>query len=560
MTLFALSRDDAATLLEVLVDVAGDDPQALRARRAAFEDTWRRAARGMAVTGAANIARLADDKAIVGKLYTLLADGPEIQAVDEFVARFVIWQGPGVVIDREMIAQDMTRPYMTRTQFIRSYGHMFAEIGGKPRLLPEMLFSMDATTRVQGVTFQPGGPEIIQAGDGDRLNHWSGFAIPPYDGEVSQYEVGKFLAYLYLVLAAKNDAHYEWLLAWIADIFQHPAQKPGTALVLVGTTGIGKTFLGEHILGPIIGEKHYVQTNSVEALTGNFNAPFGNKLLIQCDEAINPRQRAVAARLKSLITDKVQRIEPKGIDAHFVPNHARLLFTTNEEDAIFLNQGYDDRRYTVLEPSACEKGNVKEYWLPFLAWLAKPETLPRIHRHLLDHEYDKTLIRAPLQTEAKERMQQRNWDPFEAWVAEMLSRNHPLSEAAHEHWSDAPLLVEQGWNQMIDRSAWPEWLSPEALARDYRLFLKADHWRTTAAMPSALIMRALRQRGLYPDGGVTRRVQFTTEDPRTKRLRKHRVRLVRCLDRAAVAEHMLRRHGFRVDEGSADQTDEIDEW
>ena len=107
------------------------------------------------------------------------------------------------------------------------------------------------------------------------------------------------------------------------------------------------------------------------------------------------------------------------------------MFTSNEqEDAIHLDQGYDDRRYTVLEVPAIHQATpynneLKEYWLPFIKWLEVEDNISRLHRYLLDHEYDRSLIRLPLQSEAKERMQQRSWDVIDGWLATMLSRGHP---------------------------------------------------------------------------------------------------------------------------------------
>jgi hypothetical protein len=85
------------------------------------------------------------------------------------------------------------------------------------------------------------------------VNQWKGWAVEPCPQRVMDEEVEPFTDYVRSIVCSGNDDHYEWVMAWLADIFQHPGEKPGTALVLVGVQGAGKTFLGEHVLGKIIG-------------------------------------------------------------------------------------------------------------------------------------------------------------------------------------------------------------------------------------------------------------------------------------------------------------------
>ena len=549
--LFSMSRESAAVFVDTFLDVVQADPARAKKWRHSFDVTWSKADKGDPVKGATSLGKIVGDPDLVTALYALLTDSPEVHNIDRFMERFAIWKGPAQVIDLEMVRNGNPRPYMSRQQFASSYGHEFVEMSGGRRLLPEMMWSMSAAQRVSGVTFEPGGDEIVRAREGDQVNLWSGYAVEPWSKPVPASDIGMFLDYIWDIICSRREESYQWVIAWIADIFQHAANKSGTTLVLVGLSGVGKTFLGENILGKIIGDRHYSQTNSIDHLTGSFNSLYSNQLLIQCDEAMNVRQRSAAAKLKALITDAKQRVEPKGIDAFFMPMHSRFLFTSNEtEDAMYLNQGFDDRRYTVLEVSASKKGMIDEYWGPFGAWLDLPDTLPKIHRYLMDLEYVKASIKLPLRTAAKEKMQQRSWDDFDAWLGEMLSRNHPLSEESHDHWTKAPLERSVGsFIQMLDRSDWPAWVSPEALAEDFRLFLKATHGKTPP-MPSAILVQRLKSRGLYPDeltNSNSKKGQDTSTDPKTKRTVKRRYRVVRCLSRSRLAEYLESRYGFRVE-------------
>src|SRR5262249_47759153 len=78
----------------------------------------------------------------------------------------------------------------------------------------------------------------------DYYNLWRGFAVEPRKGDCS-----KFLAHVRENGCQNNDALYTWVMAWLADIFQHPEIKCGTSLVFRGKQGVGKTKLGEVMRG-----------------------------------------------------------------------------------------------------------------------------------------------------------------------------------------------------------------------------------------------------------------------------------------------------------------------
>ena len=431
--------------------------------------------------------------------------------------------------------------------------------------MPEILWGMQAAQRVDTVTFLPGESQIVETSEGSAVNQWSGFAIPPHPEPVTNEEVKPFLEYIYKIICSGDPVVYAWIMSWLADIFQDPGNKPGTAVVLVGRAGVGKSFLGENILKPIIGGRHYAQTNTVGNLTSNFNSLYSMRLFLLCDEAIRAGQKAEAEKLKSLITEPDQRVEFKNIDAFTVPSHARLWFTSNHSDkAISIEQGRDDRRLTVLSVSAAKKGQIKEYWMPFVAWLESEGTYAKIHRFLADYKYDKATIKVPLQTAAKDKMQQYSWGPVVAWLAEMDERGHPLSEALHQHWSDA-MTAEQvstpyAMITEIDRSEWPAWIKASTLAEDYRRFVNSNRYRN-ASMDAAQLMRALRDMGVTFGEKEVMRPRYTHEEWRNGKLvtRKMRPRLVRCFSQYELQAVLRDDYGHESERNEDDASDAQEE-
>ena len=540
---FYLDAGEAKSFIGDFLDLVGDDKSDRYMRMKAFDATMRKAQKGLQVYGATNIGNCTGDSAIVRKLYTLLTDSPDIAAIEEFSSRFVIWQGPALAVDMELLKAGENRPFMSRHNFINSYGHHFVEMGGKRRLLPEVLWSLTSATRVTGLTFDPSTLDsIVHTPKGDKINEWSGFDIQPAESATSE-EVQKFTTYLRDVVCSENDDYYAWVLAWCADIFQRPSEKSGTALVLVGEEGAGKSILGHEILGKIIGHRHYATSNTIDNVTRNFNSLYSGRLLVQCDEAMTSRQKSQAARMKSLITDPTMSVEPKGVDAYFLPNHTRFFFTSNElEDAVYLSSGHGDRRYTVIEVSESYRGQVINFWEPFVRWLQEPGTLAKIHRYLLDHKYDKSLIRRPLSTEAKSRMEQASWEPFDAWLAAMLSRGHPLDEESHVKPYDAFTLGEGNMSE-IDRTDWPTHVNMSALLNDYRNHVRRIQRRDHGDMNEVHLSMAMDKRGLRVDReGVRLRVKEF--DQKTSLSVTKRMRVYPAPDRERIEMYLGHRYGF----------------
>jgi hypothetical protein len=101
----------------------------------------------------------------------------------------------------------------------------------------------------RGIEFEPG------EGNGRErfYNLWKGFAVEPKAGGSCE----KFLAHLRDNVARGNEEHFRWIVGWWAAIFQKPNKKTGTALVVRGRKGTGKSKVGE-VFGRLLGE-HYLQ-------------------------------------------------------------------------------------------------------------------------------------------------------------------------------------------------------------------------------------------------------------------------------------------------------------
>jgi hypothetical protein len=331
-----------------------------------------------------------------------------------------------------------------------------------------------------------------------------------------------------------------WVLGWLAHLFQEPNRKAGTALVLVGLPGIGKSFLGEHFLIPMIGS-HAVTTSSAERAAMGFNALFDNKIFIQCDEAISSRQRVIAARLKSLITDPTIVIEPKGIDPYEKPNHMRLLFTSNEvHDAVFLSDGVHDRRYTVIEVSNIHRGEINKYWRPLVDWANAEGNRAKVHRFLLDYSYTPSFIRVPLQTAAKSLMQEHSMNAFDKWLSVCVSRGFPIAEKLHRHWYDAPIDK----TKEIRRDKWPLLVNFSALTEDLGALSKN-------IFTEAQIKKEFNRRNLGLKTVPAQRIHIREFDEKEKQYVTRRIYLYGFPSKQVIENYLKEKYGMEQEQEEA---------
>jgi len=135
------------------------------------------------------------------------------------------------------------------------------------------------------------------------------------------------------------------VVGWFAQIVQQPDRKIGTALVLRGKQGTGKTKVGEvfrSLLGP-----HYALVADPRYITGRFNSHMVACLLLHADESFWAGDHNAEGKLKDLITGDDHFIEYKGKEPVRVRNHVRLFVTGNPDWLV--PAGFEERRFAVLD-------------------------------------------------------------------------------------------------------------------------------------------------------------------------------------------------------------------
>jgi hypothetical protein len=173
------------------------------------------------------------------------------------------------------------------------------------------------------------------------LNFWRGFDVEP--SPAGSY--GIFRDHLLTNVCAGDQRLFDYVFGWIAHIVQKPRERLGTAIVLRGKRGTGKSKVGE-VIGSLF-SSHYFQVDEARYITGQFNAHMASCLLLQADEAVWAGDKSAEGKLKGLITAETQMIESKGVDPIRMRNYLRVIMTSNEGWVV--PAGMDERRFCVLD-------------------------------------------------------------------------------------------------------------------------------------------------------------------------------------------------------------------
>lgn len=181
-----------------------------------------------------------------------------------------------------------------------------------------------------------------------RLNTWQGWPSKPVPGDCSL-----MCELIYHQCSKESDIAsklYEWMLQWMAYPLQNPGAKMGSAIVMHGPQGTGKsmifTTLAE-LYGYGRSRRNYAIVIDGQALHANFNLDWENKLFINAEEVVNAHDKwELKNQLKHLVTGQTIRVEGKHINAVHNTNRVNISFLSN--DLLPFPIEPDDRRHLVI--------------------------------------------------------------------------------------------------------------------------------------------------------------------------------------------------------------------
>ena len=212
------------------------------------------------------------------------------------------------------------------------------------------------------------------------INKFRGFAIEEHNISINELNdkenIRQFncvLGFLYY-LSGECDISYEYLLKFYAHLFQKPGEIPRIALVFKSTTGCGKDLWISFIIS-ILGAEFIYKTSKLKDIVGDFNSAIDSKLICVANEVEPKTFNDFKENIKEFITEENISLVRKGIDPITVPNYSRLIFHTNNNFPVELN----DRRFAIFGCSpVVKKLNLTEHYFSKIAKYLKNPVVQKL--------------------------------------------------------------------------------------------------------------------------------------------------------------------------------------
>jgi hypothetical protein len=285
-----------------------------------------------------------------------------------------------------------------------------------PSMTISEFFINPATTMYCGVEFNPAGAT------GEILNLWIGPTIQPLAGEWPLIQ-----AFLLEIICDSDRKSYDYLIRFIAHALQHPEEKPGILIILLGGQGTGKGTLGRILR--LIWSATYLQVHNIDAVTGNFNASLERAYVVFMDEALFAGDRKASDALKSLVTEPIIHVNEKHQPARQTRSYHRFFAATNSGH--LKNTERDDRRDFALGVSEARKGD-HAYWQALNREIDSGGVAAMVHDLLA---MDLTGFNVRQKPDTKELLAQKlqSLDPIARWWFDCLDGGALTVEG---HWAD----------------------------------------------------------------------------------------------------------------------------
>ncbi len=222
---------------------------------------------------------------------------------------------------------------------------------------------------------------------------------------------------------AQSTINYNYILNWLANIFQNPTKKSEVMLVLKGKKGIGKSDL-ILMLGRMLSEDYVFETRDpAREVWGSFNDAIENKILVNIDEPEGLDNARNIEKLKGAITSKTINIKKKYKNLSVDRNYVSFIMTLNEENT-GIRITDDNRRFALFE-SATKRYTEAEY-SPYYNAQRNPNALVLLYRELMNRDltgfdFDRTTIP---QTDFLIRSKKNSIKNYHAFLEQLLIDKH----------------------------------------------------------------------------------------------------------------------------------------
>lgn len=271
---------------------------------------------------------------------------------------------------------------------------------------PEWLKDENKKTYTHPV-FYPG---VLPAGN-QGFNTFTGFNATSLTCEKRNNLVNAFIQSVNNLTNNQPD----YLIKYIAHIFQKPEQLPGIAILFQSEEGYGKDTLRQ-MIAKLIGNKYIHETSDMESIFGSFNSSLANKLLLVLNEMEGKNGCAYKDRMKALWTAELVELNEKNVKRWKQQNFMRAFIYSNNKRPIQIP--YDDRRYVVYRSTLIKPP--QEFFDSTYALMDEPEEQLGLYDYLMNIDLTDFNIKKRPHTDVYETMKTSSISPLYEFIYDLL--------------------------------------------------------------------------------------------------------------------------------------------
>jgi hypothetical protein len=268
--------------------------------------------------------------------------------------------------------------------------------------------------------------------DENTLNIFSGFKskIREDRADLDYSKISPILNHIKEVWCDNKDNIYEYVINWLAQLFQYPEKKLGICLVLKSDRqGAGKSMIVDFIQDFVLGEDYCRTVSNIDRIFERFNG-MSERVLLTCCEEIGSRggMYKMSDQLKELITGTKKTVEKKYMEASQMRDYQRYIFCSNNDWIVRVEES--DRRFMCLEVSNIYVGN-SEYFKNLVNNCFNPECGELFLNYMLKKDLSNVDLRNIPMTEWKRSLMSKNLDIVLQSLIKYVSKQGDEDETRH---------------------------------------------------------------------------------------------------------------------------------
>jgi hypothetical protein len=170
------------------------------------------------------------------------------------------------------------------------------------------------------------------------------------------------LTYYWNDICSGDVKKFQFMMGWVAHMFQKPWEKPEVAFALTGPKGIGKSLFFWILKRLLDGkaragraQKYYHKVSKSKGLLPRFNPHLEENILLVSEEVSLIGDKELRGAINDFIASDIVTIEIKNGPIRDVTSYSRVGITINDDH--FASATSDERRYGIFKVSDAHQGN-----------------------------------------------------------------------------------------------------------------------------------------------------------------------------------------------------------